>query len=171
MRNQSASGSPTSRLNTESAAAGATDGHAHSHGHGHSHSDAFAPAESSESVSSLERRILDAVKHGEREVLGISHVRIHFFGAEDGHRDDFSGADHDHSQTADAAVQMEIRVDDSLSVRAAGSIALRVRRLVEAVEGVRSADIHLEVNDLEACRFVPGHEEKDAWNWNDKGEK
>lgn len=59
---------------------------------------------------------------------------------------------------AGAHVQMEVSVDDSLSVRDAGRIALRVRRIVESVPGVSQADIHLEVDDLEACRFLLEHE-------------
>ena len=44
-------------------------------------------------------------------------------------------------------IEMEVVVDDDLRVRDAHSIGRKVRRLVESIEDVDSADIHLELDD------------------------
>ena len=71
------------------------------------------------------RQILQTIP----EIKGISHILCHFLKEQ-------------------LSVQIEIMVDPRLRVYEVQKIARKARRLVEEIDDVQTADIHLELDDL-----------------------
>lgn len=70
-----------------------------------------------------------------RAVKAVTHTRLHFVGTQ-------------------RVAQLEIEVDQSLTVQAASGVARQVRKRVETLAGIDVADVHLELDDSSAQHGV-----------------